>query len=98
MATALTIEEALAFYDAWLEGNSEAIADSSHYGLERSSRTIYVIFGEQYYFFSAEEDDLYWYKILVHTETGELLLMECTDGMYAETTIVPLEAWLAVIG
>ena len=85
----LTADEAIAIYEAWVDDRDE----HSYYRLNRQSYDEYVIFGEQYYHFHAEDDDRYWYNILVHTETGELLYMLTSDGMFPETSIEPLDDW-----
>ena len=85
----LTAEEAIGIYDAWRDEHSEI----SDYRLNTQSYDKYVMFGEQYYHFRAEEYYMYWYNILVHMETGELLFMMTSDGQYPLTSIEPLDDW-----
>ena len=85
----LTAEEAIGIYDGWTVEHSE-LAD---YRLNAQEYDEYVIFGERYYYFHSEEYFMYWYNILVHMETGELLFLMLSDGQYAGTHIEPLDDW-----
>ena len=84
----LTAGEAREIYNAWLVDHAEL----SDYTLSDANET-YEWDGEEYYLFHAEEMSRYWYNILVHMETGELLFMMTPDGEDPETTIEPLEDW-----
>ena len=84
----LTAGEAREIYNTWLNDHAE-IAD---YTLSDASET-YEWDGEDYYLFHAEEMSLYWYNILVHMETGELLFMMTSDGEEPITTVEPLDDW-----
>jgi len=92
-AALLTADEAIEIYDAWVDGRTDDRDASGLYRLNSYFYSLYEIFGEQYYHFSAEEDFLYWYNILVHVDTGELLFMMISDGMFPETMIESLEDW-----
>ena len=85
----LTADEAMAIYDAWRDKHG----DYSEYSLNRQSYGQYVIFGEQYYYFHAEDGYMYWYNILVHMETGELLFMMIEDGMFGGEHVMQLDYW-----
>jgi hypothetical protein len=89
----LTADEAIEIYDTWLSEHSDNPEFSAEYSLDKQSYDTYVLFGEQYYFFQAKDEQKYWYNILVHMETGELLFMMIEDGMYGGTTIEPLDDW-----
>lgn len=89
----LTADEAIAVYDAWLQEHSDNPNDTAEYSLDKQSNSKFVLFGEQYYYFKAEDGWMYWYNILVHMETGELLFMMIEDGMFGGTTIMPLDDW-----
>ena len=78
----LSAEEARAFYDLWLDGDSDT--------LSRESYEEFELFGEWYYLFRDENLSNYWYNILVHAETGELLLMLSGDGQFPVVSIQPL--------
>ncbi len=87
----MTADEAMGIYDAWLYEHSDNSSDD--YSLDKQSNSKYVLFGEQYYRFDAEDEWKYWYNILVHMETGELLYMMTSDGMFGEISIEPLDDW-----
>ena len=84
----LTADEARALYYTWLETHAEL----SDYTLSDGTET-YQWDGEEYYLFHAEEMSRYWYNILVHMETGELLFMMTPDGEDPITTVEPLQDW-----
>jgi len=84
----LSAAEARDIYNAWLVDHAELL----DYTLSDASET-YKWDGEAYHLFRAEEMSRYWYNILVHMETGELLFMMTPDGEDPETTIEPLEDW-----
>jgi len=83
------IREARAFYDLWLGDHPGAKLPE----LSKRSYQIYELFGESYWRFRATEDEHYWFNILVHMETGELLYMMTSDGMFATVSIEPLDDW-----
>lgn len=89
----LTTDGAIAIYDAWLYEHSDNPEYCAEYSIDKQSSDMYVLFGEQYYLFYAKDEWKYWYKILVHMKTGELLFMMITDGMFPETSIEPLDDW-----
>jgi len=84
----LTAGEAREIYNAWLVDHAEL----SDYTLSDENET-YEWDGEVYHLFHAEEMSRYWYNILVHMETGELLFMMTPDGEDPETTVEPLDDW-----
>ena len=86
----LTAEEALEIYNAWMEARFD---EDAGYRLDNQSYNTYVIFGEQYYYFGAEDEYLYWYNILIHMETGELLYLLIYDGMFGGSDIMALDDW-----
>ena len=92
-SSVLTPDEAIAIYNTWLEEHLDASDEPSEYVLDALSYEKYVIFGEEYYYFRAAEPYKYWYNILVHMETGDLLFMMISDGMYSLTSIEPLGDW-----
>ena len=84
----ITAAEARELYAAWQEDHTEA----AEYTLSEANET-YEWQGGQYHLFHAEKPDWYWYNILVHMETGELLFMMTPDGEDPETTVEPLNDW-----
>ena len=88
----LTVDDAIAAYNTWMAANYQG-DDYSEYHLSRESYQRYLIFGEQYYYLNAEDYFKYWYNVLVHMDTGELLNIMTSDGMYPETIIEPLADW-----
>ena len=82
----LTSDGAFAVYDSWQTNHPNAPLVS------RQSR-IDGYNGEQYYLFPAKYTYMYYYNILVHMESGELLYMLTTDGMDPYTLIEPLDNW-----
>jgi len=86
----LTADEAIAIYDAWKNERYGDNPDRSNFNLHSKSYGKYEIFGEQYYYFRAEDDDKYWYNILVHMETGELLHVTIYDGMFGGEDVMTL--------
>jgi hypothetical protein len=89
----LTADNAIVIYNMWIDDRFANHAESLQYRLDGQLYEKYVIFGEPYYFFHANEDYMYWYNILVHMETGELLFMMTSDGMDPLTSIEPLDDW-----
>ena len=85
----LSVDDAIAIYNTWLDNHDEL----SSYTLDAGSHQLFELLGEQYYLFSANADLLYWYNILVHTETGELLFMMTSDGEHPTTSVEPLDDW-----
>jgi len=84
---------AVAVYDAWIAKNISSYKNFYYYPLNKDFYDIYTIFGDRYYHLHAEEDYIYWYNVLVHIETDELLFMLTGDGLYPETVIEPLAEW-----
>ena len=85
----LSVDDAIAVYNTWL-GNHDEVAS---YTLESQYYQTFDMFGEPYYWFSANDPIRYWYHILVHMETGELLFMMKSDGEHSGTSIEPLDDW-----
>jgi len=88
----LTAAEAIAVYDAWMEARFED-PDTFNFRLNGENYGKYAIFADQYYYFNADDDYAYWYNILVHMQTGELLFFLTSDGQYPEKVIETLEEW-----
>jgi len=86
MTGLLTSDGAFMIYDTWLESHPDAPL------ISRQSRLIEYL-GEQYYGFPAKYTYMYYYNILVHMESGELLNMLIEDGMDGGTHIEPLDDW-----
>lgn len=86
----LTAEEALEIYNAWMEARFD---EDAGYRLDNQSYNKYVVFGEPYYYFHAEDEYKYWFNILVHMDIGELLYLEIDDGMYGGSGVVALDDW-----
>jgi len=80
----LTADEALEVYNAWL---NDHVNDDYIFRLNSQLHGKYVIFGEQYYYFQSENPEAYWYNVLVHMETGELLVLFIYDGMWGGSDI-----------
>ena len=93
----LSAFDAVAAYEAWVEQNENVYDYFYYYPLNSESYNVYRIFGDQYYYFYADDEFAYWFNILVHMETGELLFMLTGDGMYPETVIEPLEDWFGAL-
>ena len=85
----LSADEANEIYTAWVAEHTELAS----YTLDTKSFEMYELSGEQYYLFHTNDDVSYWYNILIHTETGELLFMMSSDGENPTTSIEPLEDW-----
>ena len=88
-APTVSAENARMIYDNWLVQHAEL----SDYTLSREPNRIYEADGDIYYLFSADNMEWYWYNILVHIETGELMLYMTPDGEDPVSTIEPLEDW-----
>jgi hypothetical protein len=86
----LTAEEAAERYGAAMKDRFGG------YGFTPIARSpgMYVIFGEPYHYFHAEDPAFYWYNILVHWETGDMLFSMVHDGMYGGQDIMALDDWL----
>jgi hypothetical protein len=84
-----SIEAALGLYDSWLSYRPEL----SEYTLDSQSYDIYEFAGENYYWFTAEDNSYYWYNILVHINTGNMLFMMISDGEYPVVEVEPLDDW-----
>ena len=82
----LTSDGAFAVYESWRENHP----DTSE--ISRQSET-YKYNGEQYFLFPAKYTYEYYFNILVHMETGQLLYKLVTDGMNPITLIEPLDNW-----
>jgi len=85
----LSVDEAILIYNTWLDNHDEV----SSYTLDKQYYQTFDILGEQYYCFNADDPIRYWYNILIHMQTGELLFMMKSDGEYPATSIEPLENW-----
>ena len=85
----LSVDEANEIYNAWLVEHDEL----SSFTLDTQSYQMFELLGEQYYRFNTTEAISYWYNILIHTKTGELLFMMNSDGENPTTSIEPLEDW-----
>jgi len=90
----LTADDAIDIYDAWVEARTDDPALLGLYSLDRYFYSTYELLGEQYYHFSAEDDYLYWYNILVNANSGEMLFLMTSDGMFPETVIETLDEWV----
>ena len=87
--TSPSVDDSIAIYNAWLDNHDEL----SSYTLDNQFYQLFDIFGEQYYCFNSDDPSKYWYNILVHVETGELLFMMTSDGEYPATSIESLDDW-----
>jgi len=87
----LSVDEALGIYQTRMDDLPDDQDYFSEIRLERQPQGGVVLFGEQYYLFGAEENNMYWYNILVHMVTGDLLFMWIHDGMYGGYEIVLLD-------
>ena len=87
--TPLSVNDAIAVYSTWLDSHEEV----SSYTLDNQYYQTFDLFGAQYYWFNANDPSRYWYNILVHMQTGELLFMMTSDGEYPTTSIEPLDNW-----
>lgn len=89
----LSADESIAIYDVWKNERYGDNPDYSGLDLHRKSYGKYEIFGEQYYYFRAEDSTKYWYNILVHMGTGELLHVTIYDGMFGGEDVMLLDDW-----
>ncbi|MDR2713062.1 MAG: hypothetical protein LBB91_08115 [Clostridiales bacterium] len=89
----LSADEARAIYNMWLDAHFADHEDISAYTLSKQSNEIYELGGEDHYLFHADEMSMYWYNILVHMKTGELLIMITPDGEDQAIDIEPLDDW-----
>ena len=89
----LTSDDAFIVYNTWLNDRLGIHADTTYFRINNQPFGTYVLFGEQYYFFESEDSSWYWYNILVHMETGELLIMIIYDGQFGGTDIELLDTW-----
>ena len=89
----LTSDEARTLYHAWVVEQSSNPDELTHYALDRQVYEKYVIYGEQYYYFRSENESMYWYNVLVHAITGELLYYLSSDGQHPVIVIGPLDEW-----
>ena len=87
----LSADEALEIYYARIDDLPPTMALFNETPMNEQSTVTFVLFGEQYYHFIAEEDYKYWFNILVHMDTGDMLFMFTSDGLYPETEIMLLE-------
>jgi len=53
--------------------------------------------GEAYYAFFVDSIEVYWFSILVHKETGEMLCRISSDGEYPTVDIEPLDDWYSEV-
>lgn len=92
----LSAEGALEVFESWMVNNLSE-DDYNNYSTRcRLSRDVYgsyEMLGEQYYYFRAEEGMNYWYNILVHMQTGEVLFLLITDGMFGEEVVMQANDW-----
>jgi len=87
----LTADEALDIYYARVNDLPDDRLFFAETRMDEQPQGKIVLFGEQYYLFGAEENHMYWYNILVHMVTGDLLFMWIHDGMYGGFEIVLLD-------
>ena len=87
--TYLSVDEAIAVYQAWLADHDEV----SSYPLNKQYYQTFDLFGEPYYWFSTENPIAYWYHVLVPMQTGDLLFMMTSDGEHSATSIERLDDW-----
>ena len=52
-----------------------------------------IIDDEEYYAFYTDSNDMYWFSVLVHKTTGELLQRTVSDGQFPTEYIEPLDDW-----
>jgi len=90
----LSASEALRLYQTRMDDLPD---DHDYYfeiRMDRQPQGKVVLFGELYYLFEAEENHMYWYNVLVHMVTGDLLFMWIHDGMYGGFEIMHLDDML----
>jgi len=92
-AEGLAADEAAAVYSDWLDMRDFGGDNKYLYALDGQSYEAGEYNGDRYYLFPAADDSMYWYNILVHMETGELLVMITPDGEVPVTEIEPLDNW-----
>ena len=88
-ADLVSAERARASYERWLSDHSEM----SEYALSQEPYGIYAADWVYYYQFQAENEEFYWFNILVNIDTGELSVMMISDGEDPVIEIVLLYDW-----
>ena len=84
----LVAEEARGIAQAWLDDHP--IKEPNI--LEREYDSL-IVDGEEYYMFFPDSHEMYWFSILVHKETGEMLSRTRSDGESPIEEIEPLDDW-----
>ena len=84
----LPADEAREIAQAWLKDHPIKEPDI----LEREYDSL-IVDGEEYYMFFPDSHEMYWFSILVHKETGELLARVKSDGESPIEEIEPLDEW-----
>jgi len=92
--TRLSAQDAFDIYNAWLSEKSALHPFIADYALHEQPRGTYEILGERYYYFRSEEAQRYYFNVLVHMDTGELLCVEIEDGMWGGEHVSFLDTWL----
>ena len=87
----VSAERARASYNEWLFIHPEM----SEYALSQEPYGIYEADGIYYYRFQADNEEFYWFNILVNIDTGELSIFIISDGEEPVTEMVPLYDWFA---
>ena len=90
-AAAVSGAGARELYNSWIERYTEM----SEYALSGDQYVIYYEDGWYYYQFRAENEEFYWFNILVNMDTGELFVMIITDGEETVAEIWPIIEWYA---
>ena len=86
--TFLDAGEAREIAQAWLDDHP--IKEPNILESEYDSLTVD---GEEFYMFFPDSHEMYWFSILVHKETGELLSRTRSDGESPIEEIEPLDDW-----
>jgi len=92
----LTAANVMSIYNTWLDDLPDEVAHLSEIQIQWGSFGEFMILGEQYYLFHAVEDYIYWYNILAHMVTGELLFFAIHDGQFGGFEIMEMDEFLKV--
>ena len=91
--TSLTSNEARTIAQKWLDEHPDVQLSSDNPNTLEYVCQNMTFNGEEYYMFQLDDAKIYWFSILVHTETGSLLHRFTPDGEFPVEEIEPLDDW-----
>ena len=89
----LTSDEARAIAQKWLDDHPDIQFSAAYPNVLEHNHRNMVVDGKEYYLFHLDNAEIYWFSILVHTETGTLLHRLMSDGEFPVEEIEPLDDW-----